>query len=172
MEIFCDISFFTIDDWEFRIWRETKVWLRKSYMFKVVVHVCPTWFFVSTDNKAYFFRSWKSKLFNDFQTIVTCCSWSLVIRSTTRVETAIFDSWSVRISVPTATSWHYIHVGKDSKNFFSFTKLKMSCIVVDIFCWVTITVCDFKEFLQSFYWTRSKWVLRICLTVITFWVDF
>ena len=40
------------------------------------------------------------------------------------------------------------------------------------FCWVTITVCDFKEFLQGFYWTRSKWMLRICLTVITFWVDF
>ncbi|CKW01123.1 Uncharacterised protein [Mycobacterium tuberculosis] len=59
-------------------------------------------------------------------------------------------------------------MGKDSENFFSITKLKMSCVVIDILSWITITVCNFKEFFQGFYWTRSKWMLGISLAIITF----
>ena len=60
MKVLSDVSFFPIDDWEFRIWWEAKIWLRKSDMFEIVIHVAPSWFFIRTDNKAHALRNRES----------------------------------------------------------------------------------------------------------------
>lgn len=86
-----------------------------------------------------------------------------------RKEDLLADLFSLlEINSERDDSRHYVHVGKNSENFFSITKLKMSCVVIDISRWVAIAVCDFKEFLQGFYWPRSKWMLSVGLAVVTF----
>ena len=172
VEVLGDISFFPVDDWEFRIWRETKVWIRKADMFEIVVHIAPTRLFICTNHKAHALRYRQSQILDDLQTIVTSYCRAFIIWWTTRIELTIDNLRFVRICVPATTCRHHVHVGKDPELFFPLSKGEMSSIVVHVGCFVAITLSDFQEFLKGFDWSRSIRVSRIRLAVIPFWVNF
>ena len=166
MQVLCDISFFTIDNRKFSVWREAEIRLRQTYMSKVILHVFPARLFICSHHKAHALRYRQAQFFDDFQAVVTCHSWSLVITRTTSIETAILNRRCIRVCIPTTSSRYHIHMGKDTQFFFSLTKCKVTSIIVHILSRVTITFSNLQELMQGLYRTRSKRMLLICLRII------